>query len=206
MEIRLAQDGSVYLSGGYRTITKYSSAGSLLWTEEFDSDPEFVFGHSQIDLDDSGNIYLSRNVEESHDNGTKTFRSHLAKYSSSNGVEQWKLDVMDLTIDASAYDHMHSWSHPIIDASGNVFVHSSVHGYKSGSSTEDENHFDQTVLAKYSSDGTKLWEEANNDRWFHGGLTAGKNGEVYLFDEQHSNFDSMGYPMGPGTSFYLKLR
>ena len=200
VEIRLAQDGSVYLSGGYRTITKYSSAGSLLWTEEFDSDPEFVFGHSSVNLDGNGNVYLFRDVEESHDNGTKTFRSHLAKYSSSNGVEQWKLDGMDVTVDASEYDYMHSWSHPIIDASGNVFVHSHIHGYKSASTPGDENHFGQTVLAKYSSDGTKLWEESVG-----GGLIPSQNGEVYLYDEGPPNFDSMGYPM-PGPSFYLKLR
>ena len=198
VEIRLAQDGSVYLSGGYRTITKYSSAGSLLWTEEFDSDPEFVFGHSSVNLDGNGNVYLFRDVEESHDNGTKTRRNTLTKYSS-NGIEQWASDVIDVTV---AYDHIHSGSHPFIDASGNVFVHSHVHGYTSGSTP---GNFNQTVLAKYSSDGTKLWEGANNDR-FHGGLTAGQNGEVYLFDNQYSNFDSMGYPMGPGTSFYLKLR
>jgi hypothetical protein len=196
VEIRLAQDGSLYLSGGYRTITKYSSAGSLLWTEEFDSDPEFVFGHSSINLDGNGNVYLFRDVEESHDNGTRTFRSHLAKYSSSNGVEEWKLDVMGLTVDAS-YMLNHSWGHPIIDASGNVFVGSGVHG----SSSTDDIHFDQNVLAKYSSDGTKLWEESVG-----GGLIPSQNGEVYLYDEEPPNFDSMGYPMGPGTSFYLKLR
>jgi hypothetical protein len=122
----------------------------------------------------------------------------LAKYSSSNGVEQWKLDVMGLTVDAS-YMLMHSWGHPIIDASGNVFVHSGVYGYKSASSTDGENHFGQNVLAKYSSDGTKLWEESVG-----GGLIPSQNGEVYLYDEGHPNFD-MGYPMS-GTSFYLKLR
>jgi hypothetical protein len=198
-EIGLAQDGSVYLSAGYR-ITKYSSAGSVLWIKEegFDS--------HRIQIDRNGNVYVSHEGRKYYDNGTlKSIQPTLTKYNSSNGFEQWKLDVMDVTVDASAYDHIHSWSDSIIDASGDVFVRSHVHGYKSGSSTEDENRFDQTSLAKYSSDGTKLWEEANND-WFHGGLTAGKNGEVYLFDEQHSNFDSMGYPMGPGTSFYLKLR
>ena len=70
---------------------------------------------------------------------------------------------MDVTVDASAYDHIHSWGHPVIDASGKVLVHSNVHGYKSASTPGDENYFDQTVLAKYSSDETKLWEEANHD-------------------------------------------
>ncbi len=196
-EIRLAQDGSVYFNGNY-TIIKYSTAGSYLWTKSFSSDSEIPHMDSSIKLDAAGNIYRSQESEETHDNGTKTRRNTLTKYSS-NGIEQWASDVIDVTV---AYDHIHSGSHPFIDASGNVFVHSHVHGYTSGSTP---GNFNQTVLAKYSSDGTKLWEGANNDR-FHGGLTAGQNGEVYLFDNQYSNFDSMGYPMGPGTSFYLKLR
>ena len=196
-EIRLAQDGSVYFNGNY-TIIKYSTAGSYLWTKSFSSDSEIPHMHSSIKLDAAGNIYRSQESEETHDNGTKTRRNTLTKYSS-NGIEQWASDVIDVTV---AYDHIHSGSHPFIDASGNVFVHSHVHGYTSGSTP---GNFNQTVLAKYSSDGTKLWEGANNDR-FHGGLTAGQNGEVYLFDNQYSNFDSMGYPRGPGTSFYLKLR
>ena len=106
---------------------------------------------------------------------------------------------MGLTVDAS-YMLNHSWGHPIIDASGNIFVDSGVSGYKSASSTDGENHFGQNVLAKYSSDGTKLWEESVG-----GGLIPSQNGEVYLYDG-HPNFDSMGYPIGPGTSFYLKLR
>jgi hypothetical protein len=197
-EIGLAPDNSVYLSTGNR-ITKYSSAGSILWSKEG------VDTH-WFQIDRNGNVYGSDEGRRYYDNGTlKSIQPTLTKYNSSNGFEQWKLDVMDVTVDASAYDHIHSWSDSIIGASGNVFVRSHVHGYKSASTPGDENHFDQTVLAKYSSDGTKLWEEAKND-WFHAGLTAGQNGEVYLFDEQHSNFDSMGYPMGPGTSFYLKLR
>ena len=103
---------------------------------------------------------------------------------------------MGLTVDAS-YTLNHSWGHPIIDASGNVFVGSGVHGY----SPIDDIHFDQNVLAKYSSDGTKLWEESVG-----GGLIPSQNGEVYLYDEGPPNYDSMGYLMGPGTIFYLKLR
>lgn len=196
-EIRLAQDGSVYLSTGYR-ITKYSSAGSVLWTKEAGVDSH------RIQIDRNGNVYGSHEGRKYYDNGTlKSIQPTLTKYNSSNGFEQWKLDVMDVTIDVSAYDHISSWSDSIIDASGNVFVRSHVHGYTSGSTSGDENHFDQTVFAKYSSDGTKLWEEKSS-LW--GGLIPSPNGEVYLFDEQHSNFDSMGYPMGPTAKFYLKLR
>ena len=147
-------------------------------------------------------MYRSQESDAAHDNGTRSHKQTLTKYSS-NGVKQWATDVIDVTVDSSVDSYIHSGSHPFIDASGNVFIHSYVHGY--GSTPTDANRFDQTVLAKYSSDGTNLWEGANND-WFHGGLTAGQNGEVYLRDNQYSTFHSDGYPMGPATSFYLKFR
>ena len=175
-------------------IAKYTTAGSILWSKEAGVDTP-----GWIQIDRNGNVYLSQEGRKYYDNGTlKSIQPTLTKYNSSNGFEQWKLDVMDVTADLSAYDYMHSGSYPIIDASGDVFVHSHVDGYRS--TPGDENHFGQNVLAKYSSDGTKLWEESVG-----GGLIPSQNGEVYLYDEGAPNFDSMGYPI-PGTSFYLKLR
>ena len=104
-------------------------------------------------------MYFSRDQRKYYDNGTlKSFQPTLTKYKSSNGFEQWKFDVMDVTVVASAFDDFHSGRHPLIDASGNVFVRSNVDGYRSASTPEDRNHFYQVSLAKYSSDGMKLWE------------------------------------------------
>ena len=70
---------------------------------------------------------------------------------------------MDVTVVASAFDDFHSGRHPLIDASGNVFVSSHVDGYGSASLPEDRNRFYQVSLVKYSNDGMKLWGKKSDN-------------------------------------------
>ena len=63
---------------------------------------------------------------------------------------------MDVTVVASAFDHFHSGRHPLIGASGNVFVRSHVDGYGSALLPEDRNRFYQFSLVKYGSDRMEL--------------------------------------------------
>ena len=157
-------------------------------------------GSSQLNLDDNGNIYFSRGGEYILDNGTKTIRSILIKYNS-NGVEMWKSVVLDKPIDSSSsLNHLHHFNHNIVDATGNVFVHSVING------NYPNEHVNVEAITKYSSDGMRMWEEKVD--YMYGGLSLGKNREVYLFD-QHTptSYDHHGNPSySPPTNFYLKLR
>ena len=119
--IEAVQDGNIYLSyhtgpqfsdgsGSKLIIAKYTTAGSVLWSKETGVDTS-----SWIQIDRNRNVYHSQEGRKYYDNGTlKSIQPTLTKYKSSNGVEQWKLAGMDVTVDASAYDHIHSWSHPVI--------------------------------------------------------------------------------------------
>jgi sugar lactone lactonase YvrE len=75
-DIAIADDGSFYVSDGYRNsrVIKFSKEGKYLfsWGKKGDGPGEFNIPHA-IDLDDSGNVYVAdrenRRIQEFDDNG-----------------------------------------------------------------------------------------------------------------------------------------
>jgi hypothetical protein len=137
--------GAANLGESDAFLTKFSSSGTLQWTQQVGStgyDDSYA-----VAVDGSGNLYISGatygDFEGTNAGETDAF---VTKFNSS-GVVQWTQQI-----GSSSYDESYSVA---VDGSGNVYISGSTYGTLSGTSAG----FYDAFLAKFNSSGVVQWTE-----------------------------------------------
>ncbi|MDC0246619.1 SBBP repeat-containing protein, partial [Deltaproteobacteria bacterium] len=178
-DIASGSQGNLYLSGSLSTgptlVVKLDSGGSKVWEESLSSDePTSQYSYVNqnylysIDADANNNLYATgytRGNFDSHTNtGPDTTHSHITNYYNdiilikynSSGVKQWSKQISGTRIEEGIG--------VIVDSSDNIILigktNSSLDGnnYSLCGSHVPWNQYD-IFVAKYNSDGTKLWSK-----------------------------------------------
>ncbi len=183
-------DGNVMAGGNDLLLTKYSSTGVRLWTDLIGTASSD--GGRGVSVDSFGNAYVTgytkgnyTGVPRKNDAVENMYPNSilLAKYSTT-GVRQWVRQLGSPSSD--------SGSDISVDSSGNSYVTGRTEGnIDANSGAADSDAF----LAKYDTDGTKLWV-----RQF--GTASGDSGSGVSLDS-FGNAYVTGYTSGRfGTNDY----
>lgn len=154
--------------GGRFLVYKYSPAGTLLWKKNY-TDGQYSSPQA-IDIDPSGNVYLTGLCKESGALLTDKLADYLTVKWNSSGTLLWakRYDGASPGEGANAARDM------VVDESGNVYI--------TGSSQRDGLINYATI--KYNTDGTELWVQrytgtgSDDDGAF--AITLDNNGFVYV--------------------------
>jgi hypothetical protein len=149
-------------------VSKFDSAGSLLWTRQFGSSSD-ESGYS-VSADNLGNVYVTGTTEGtlvgSSAGGDDAF---VSKYNA-NGTLQWTRQLGTTGDDGGIGAHA--------DGLGNVYITGVAGGNLGGSYGGSEDAF----LSKYDSGGTLLWTKqlgtSGDERSY--GVTTDGLGYVYI--------------------------
>lgn len=147
-DIAIDEDENTYVtgvcefsnSGDYATV-KYSSNGTILWSQSYNGSANLLDEAFAIELDDSGNVIVtgrSRGNKSGYDTG---YDIVTIKYNS-EGIQQW-MAVYD---GPSGQDDI--GYNLVSDQVGNIYVCGST--INTGSSQ-------QCIVLKYNSSGSLLW-------------------------------------------------
>jgi len=182
-ELRIDNSGYLYVVGpslgsgtnyDYATI-KYDSNGNKIWTARYNSPSNDVDNAYDLDIDGSGNVYVTGSTHISGMDWDCT----TVKYNS-NGVQQWVKDYDGPANEADMGDDIYA------DNSGNVYVT----GHSRGVGTD----FD-IITIKYNSNGVQQWasryDGPSNDDDRVSGIAVDGSGNVYI----------AGFSIGSGTEY-----
>jgi hypothetical protein len=174
--------GNAYISGstegslgganagyGDACLTKYSSAGNLLWSRQIGTSKTDE-SHS-VAVDAWGNAYISGYTYGSLDGVTAGgLDAFLMKYDNAGNI-LWSRQI----VGPSSAD----WSNSVaVDASGNVYIS----GYTSGSLGGPNAGLADAFLIKYSSAGNQLWtQQIGTSLWDESrSVAVDASGNVYI--------------------------
>ena len=183
-------DGNISAGGEDMFLTKYDTNGTKLWTEQLGSD-DADYGRS-VSVDVSGNVYVTGytggNLDGNLNMGGRDM--FLTKYDT-NGIKLWT----ELLDSASG-----SGTCVSVDGSGNIFVTGTTYGSLDGNTSAGR--WDM-FLAKYNTDGTKLWTKqlgsAGDDYGF--GVSVDGSGNAYVTGRTPSSLD--GNTSAGGEDMFL---
>ncbi|MBK6504278.1 MAG: SBBP repeat-containing protein [Ignavibacteria bacterium] len=182
--IAIDAEGNVYIAGGsigigsnsdYVTI-KYNSSGILQWAARYDGAAHSLDEAFSIDLDDSGNVYVTGGSITS----TLTNDYVTIKYNSA-GILQW------LKTYNGTGNNVDIASSIALDSSGNTYVT----GTSRGSGTSDDNF----ATIKYSPSGFEMWVRTYN------GPGDGFDQSRKIAVDKSGNSHITGRSFGDGTQY-----
>jgi hypothetical protein len=169
-------------------LTKYSSAGDLVWSRQIGTSPRDI--SSSVAVDASGNAYISGESAGSlggpNAGGLDAF---LIKYSSAGNL-LWTRQIGTSTSD---------WSNSVaVDASGNAFISGLTYGSLGGPNAGSAD----AVLIKYSSAGDLVWSRqigtsSTDESW---SVAVDASGNAYISGETAGN---LGGPNAGGRDAFL---
>ena len=167
-------------------VIKYNSAGAIQWRKAIQFDDGFNCNGADCDLDSAGNIYVTGQYNKTDENGVAL---SIVKLNSS-GVKQWSrrvtgnCDTFGTSIVVGADDNLY--------LSGMTGIENTV---ENGAPYADTH----SVLAKYSTAGTVLWQRLleNSSTWsFTGAFFQGGASNLAVKDDYvavsggYGDFDS----------------
>lgn len=167
--------GGAYITGGTRGslggpnagdfdafLTKYDSAGAMLWSRQIGTIADDV-SYSVI-VDGSGNAFISGYTSGSLGGASAgNFDAFLTKYDSA-GTLLWSRQLGTSSDD---------WSFSVdVDGSGNAYIGGRTRGSLGGPSAGDNDAY----LAKYDSAGSLLWSRQIGTSSSDGGVSAAVDG------------------------------
>lgn len=178
--IKTDPSGNVYV-GGVTTatasdiiLTKYSPAGAVLWSIQYDGDynlKDMLFG---MTVDGAGNIYLTGRTYNSTTQ-TNSYITKTRKYSSTRSLV-WSTDYGLPALGSGPTDIT-------VDGSGNVYVV----GHKGTMPYNDQ----YPVLVKLDASGVFQWEQTVGIGTAllgqHVGVVQDNNGNIYVAGVQPTN-------------------
>ncbi len=161
--------GNVYVTGQSDSIQgtdfttiKYNSAGVFQWSRRYDGPIKGQDDARSIQIDGSGNIYVSGNSE-----GTDTTLEFTTVKYNSGGVQLWAARYIN------PYGGNGNMGNMVIDNSGNVYVTGANQGDTSAS---------DIVTIKYNTSGVQQWavryDSGNDD--FLPFVRVSSTGNVYV--------------------------
>ena len=171
-------------------VAKYDTDGNKVWAKQFGS-VHREWGNGVV-LDSSGNVYVT---------GT-TMGSLFASIAGESDAFVAKYDTDGNKVWAKQFgsDLNDSSNNIVIDPSGNVYVT----GTTSGSISDINIGSDDAFVAKYDTDGNKVWaKQFGNDLLVEGiGIAANSSGNVYVTG--YAKGDLFGTNMGIVDAFVAK--
>ncbi len=177
--IKTDPSGNVYVAGVTTTaysdiiLTKYSAAGAVLWSIQYDGGYNLKDLLSAMAVDAAGNVYLTGSTY----NSTTFSDSYIIKTRkySSTGSLVWSADYGQATYGSSPTDIT-------VDGSGNAYVV----GYKA---TSPDNSARYPLIVKYNVLGVLEWEKSVGTTPFlrHVGVVQDNSGNIYVAGLESSN-------------------
>ncbi len=194
--------GSLLTSSGGQdmVLAKYSSSGVHQWSYRFGGAGDETV--KAIALDSSGNIFVAGYFTGSGNFGGSTFtsagqyNSFLAKYSAS-GQHLWSKSFGS----TSSTTYIDLFNALALDSQGNVVVTGTFQGDASFGGASLHSQWGtavNTVLAKYSTDGTHLWSKnfASGNENYANGIAIDRSDNIILTG---SFFTSVNFASNDGV-------
>lgn len=174
-DVAVSDNGEIFITGamvddisGLHKIflASFSAEGNLLWMHQMKSDHEYSFGNS-IALDSQGNIFVAGKANGSVDDAQSENGDILLVKYSKDGTPEWIRQWGG----ASAYSEMANGV--AVDSEDNIFV--------TGAMTPKGKGYLNVFLAKYTTDGIKVWIK----QW---GTDVDNYGEDIVIDDNDNIF------------------
>ena len=160
------------------TIIKYNSSGDVLWISKYeDDDPESNDHLRDIAVDKDGNVYITGSSEFLQLEPFLFYQFFVTIKYNSKGEQQWLVTYRNESTNIGNPNHI------AVDSLGCVYV---------------QGNYGMSVLLKYDSSGTKLWERNfDNERvtgYYDKCMVMDKKANIYTADKNFSvvKYDSSG--------------
>jgi uncharacterized protein YjbI with pentapeptide repeats len=150
-------------------LTKYDSAGNLLWSRQFGTTNNEPAGGCGVAVDAAGNAYITGGTNGSLGGpNTGDYDAFLTKYDSAGNL------LWSRQFGTTAWDRS---SDVAVDAAGNAYIGGFTEGSLGGPNAGDLDAF----LTKYDGAGNLLWsrQTGTTGRDFGGGVAIDAAGNVY---------------------------
>jgi len=185
---------SVSVTGGKDLfLTKYNTSGTHQWTKLLGSTSDDV--GNEIEMDSSGNLYITGYTEGILDGGTTSGERDLliTKYDSS-GNKSWAKQVGNTRSEGRSI---------AVDSSGNAYVAGYTYGDFDGNSNIGGADI---VVVKYDTSGTKQWayQYGTSSDDFGEGIVVDSAGNLYVTGYTSGNFYG-NVNAGSSDVFLMKL-
>ena len=172
-DVAVSDNGEIFVTGGMIDdvsgfpeifLASFSVEGTLLWMHQIKSG-EYSFGN-RIALDSQGNIFVAGKANGSMDDAQSEKGDILLVKYSKNGTPEWIRQW-------GASDDYEMANGVAVDSEDNIFV--------TGAMTAESEGCLNVFLAKYKTDGTKMWIK----QW---GTEVDKRGEDIVIDGNDNIF------------------
>jgi len=178
-------DGETNAGGNDAFLAKYDSAGTKLWTKVLGTSVSDVA--YSVAIDSNNNVYITGFTGGSLDGETNAGGNDvfLAKYDSA-GTKVWTKVLGTVTTDSNSISELALAV--AIDTNNNVYIT----GYTSGTLDNQTNTgSNDAFLAKYDSDGTKVWTKLLGTTFpeFALGVAIDSNNNVYITGDTGGSLD-----------------